>query len=114
MIKVNPLTLGACSHERESPGYQPTPSLRHLIEIRDHTCAFPGCRQPATRCDKDHTVPYHTGGRTCWCNLAPLCRFHHKVKQAHGWELAQPEPGVLNWTAPSGWTYRVTPYQRPR
>ena len=114
MIKVNPLTLGACSHERESPGYQPTSSLRHLIEIRDRTCAFPGCRWPAARCDKDHTVPYHKGGRTCWCNIAPLCRFHHKVKQANGWELAQPEPGILIWTAPSGWTYRVTPYARPR
>jgi hypothetical protein len=27
------------------------------------------------------------------------------VKQAPGWHLTQPEPGVLVWTTPSGRTY---------
>jgi len=28
-----------------------------------------------------------------------------KVKQAPGWHLAQPSPGVLVWTTPAGRTY---------
>ena len=28
-------------------------------------------------------------------NLPPLCRHHHRCRQAQGWQLNQPEPGVL-------------------
>jgi hypothetical protein len=41
--------------------------------------------------------------------LAPLCRHHHRAKQAEGWRLAQPEPGVLRWQTPSGRTYVTGP-----
>jgi hypothetical protein len=87
--------------------------VRHLIEIRQPTCSHLGCRRPAARCDVDHTVPYHLGGRTCLCNLAPLCRHHHRCKQAEGWRLEQPEPGVLVWHTPSGRTYTITPTEYP-
>ena len=103
-----------CTHARETAGYQPSPGLRHLIEIRQATCAFPGCMRPATRCDKDHTVPYHRGGRTCECNLAPLCRHHHEVKQARGWTLEQTSPGVMTWTTPAGCRYTTTPTEHPQ
>jgi hypothetical protein len=106
---IRPLAVGSCDHERESPSYRPPPALRHLIAIRQRTCSFPGCRRPAARCDQDHTVPHHLGGRTCECNLAPLCRRHHQAKQAQGWRLEQPEPGVLVWTLPHGRSYRVGP-----
>jgi hypothetical protein len=36
--------------------------------------------------------------------LAPLCRHHHRAKQAEGLLLEQPEPGVLIWKVPSGRT----------
>ncbi len=68
------LEKGTCSHPRESRGYQPSPSLRHLIQIRNPTCTGPGCRRPATRCDLDHVIPYDRGGRTCECNVHPLCK----------------------------------------
>ncbi len=103
-----------CAHRRESAGYQPSPALRHLITIRQRTCAFPGCRRPATRCDQDHTIPYDKGGRTCECNLAPLCRAHHETKQTRGWRLEQPHPGHLTWTTPSGRTYTTHPTKYPR
>ena len=45
------------------------------------------------------------------CNLAPLCRHHHRCKQAEGWRLEQPEPGVLVWHTPAGRTYTTTPTQ---
>ena len=99
----------SCDHARETAAYRPTPALRHLMEIRYATCTYPGCRRPAMRCDADHTVAYHRGGRTCLCNIAPVCRAHHQAKQAHGWHLRQLQPGVLAWTTPSGRTYSEGP-----
>jgi len=99
----------ACRHPRQTIRYQPGNQLRTLIRARQRRCSFPGCRRPAAGCDLDHTLPYHQGGRTCECNLSPLCRTHHQVKQAHGWTLTQPEPGILTWTTPHGRSYTITP-----
>jgi hypothetical protein len=96
-----------CDHARETAAYRPSPGLRHLVEIRNATCTYPGCRQPATHCDADHTTAYHHGGRTCLCNLAPLCRRHHRAKQAPGWHLTQGQPGIMTWQLPSGRCYQT-------
>ncbi len=101
------LAGGDCDHARETAAYRPSPGLRHLIEIRHATCTYPGCRRSAARCDADHTVAYHRGGRTCLCNLAMLCRHHHEVKQSPGWRLDQASPGVMTWTTPAGRRYSV-------
>jgi hypothetical protein len=102
-----------CGHTRQSAGYKPSPSLRHLVEVRQRTCSFPGCRRSARRCDLDHTVPFDYGGRTCECNLAPLCRRHHRAKQAPGWHLEQSEPGRMTWRLPSGRAYTTRPEPYP-
>ena len=107
------LGRGDCDHAWETAAYQPTGRLRHLLHIRHATCTYPGCRRPARHCDQDHTLAYDQGGRTCLCNLAPLCRHHHQVKQAHGWTLEQASPGVLTWTTPAGRRYTVTPTEYP-
>jgi Domain of unknown function (DUF222) len=112
-IAISRLETDDCRHPRESRSYRPPPSLRHLITIRQPTCSFPGCRRPAIRCDDDHTLPYDQGGRTCECNLAPLCRRHHRAKQARGWQLAQPEPGTMVWITPSGRSYATGPTAYP-
>ena len=112
-MRITPIESGTCSHRRESPGYRPSPSLRHIVKIRSPRCGFPGCRRIAARCDDDHTIPHHLGGRTCECNLHPLCRRHHACKQAPGWRLDQPEPGILTWTLPSGRQVSVTPESYP-
>jgi hypothetical protein len=104
-ITITTLETGTCAHPRQTPAYRPPDSLRHLIKIRSPRCGYPGCRRPATRCDDDHTIPHHQGGKTCECNLHPLCRRHHQAKQAPGWRLEQPEPGLLTWTTPSGRRY---------
>jgi HNH endonuclease len=111
-VTITPVAAGTCEHRRESAGYQPSDSLRHIIKIRSPRCGAPGCRRPAVRCDDDHTIPYDQGGRTCECNLYPLCRRHHQTKQARGWHLTQPEPGTLIWTTPSGrhYTTKAEPY----
>lgn len=94
-----------CAHERQSAAYRPPPTLQHLIRVRQQTCAFPGCRRPASQCDLDHTTPFQCGGLTCECNLSPLCRRHHEAKQAPGWHLSQDQPGVMTWRLPSGRIY---------
>jgi hypothetical protein len=112
-ITITTLESGTCTHRRETAAYRPPPSLRHLIKIRDRRCGYPGCRRPAKCTDDDHTIPHHKGGKTCECNLYPLCRRHHRAKQAPRWQLEQPEPGLLTWTLPSGRCYTTTPEPYP-
>jgi hypothetical protein len=112
-VTVNPLAQDTCDHRHQEPGYQPSRRLQHLINTRTPTCSAPGCRQPAARCDLDHTVPYDQDGRTCECNLAPLCRHHHRCKQSEGWCLDQPRPGTLTWTTPAGRHYTTPPSAFP-
>ena len=109
VIGLRALAAGGCDHERESGHYRPPPALWHLIQIRNQRCTAPGCRMPAAKCDGDHTLAFEKGGLTCECNLAPLCRHHHRIKQLQGWRLEQPEPGVLAWVTPSGWKYITGP-----
>jgi hypothetical protein len=107
--KLTPVIRGPCQHARAEHRYRPSRKLQHLVRARNATCAAPGCSRRAATCDLDHTHPHHRGGRTCECTLAPLCRHHHRCKQAEGWWLEQPEPGVLVWHTPAGRTYTTTP-----
>jgi hypothetical protein len=104
-----PVARGPCDHAHAETGYHPSRKLAHLIRARSGTCTAPGCTRPAARCDLDHTLPWDQGGLTCQCDLAPLCRHHHRCKQAQGWHLDQPQPGVLIWRTPAGRSYRTTP-----
>jgi hypothetical protein len=113
-VRLTPIARGSCDHRHAETGYQPSRKLRHLITTRSARCSAPGCGRPAARCDLDHTVAWDAGGITCECDLAPLCRHHHRCKQAQGWRLEQPEPGVLVWRTPAGRTYTTTPTEYPR
>ncbi|MGH3159394.1 MAG: DUF222 domain-containing protein [Streptosporangiaceae bacterium] len=113
MVTVQPVATGQCDHRSQEPGYRPSPALQRLIRTRTRTCCYPGCRRPATQCDLDHTVAYEDGGRTCECDLAPLCRRHHQLKQAQGWKLEQNSPGVMTWLTPAGRRYTTLPSQHP-
>jgi hypothetical protein len=106
---LNPVIRGPCQHAQAEDRYRPSRKLQHLVKARNATCTAPGCGRRAARCDLDHTDPHHDGGLTCECNLAPLCRHHHHCKQADGWRLEQPQPGVLVWHTPAGRTYTTTP-----
>jgi len=107
------LRAGDCDHARAEDGYEPSRFLRNLIIFRQPACSFPGCRRPAAHCDLDHTRPYDQGGLTCECNLAPLCRKHHRAKQAPCWLLTQDQPAVMRWRLPSGRTYTTRPEPYP-
>jgi Domain of unknown function (DUF222) len=106
---LTPITRGPCDHAHAEAGYRPSRKLAHLIRARNTRCTAPGCGRPAARCDLDHTVAWDQGGMTCECGLAPLCRHHHRCKQAKRWRLEQPEPGLLRWWTPSGRTYTIKP-----
>ena len=122
-------------------GYRIPADLRRLVTLTAPTCVAPGCSVPAARCDLDHRVPW-PAGPTCSCNLAPLCRTHHRMKTHRGWRLrAGPadEPAdeaadgvaadqrlprapthhtsrrpdaTVTWTSPSGAAYEVAPARR--
>jgi len=112
-VKITSLQADPCAHPRQGRGYHPGPALRHLIQVRNPTCTAPGCRRPAQRCDLDHTTPHHLGGRTCECNLGPLCRRHHQCKQCPGWTLTQTSPGSFTWTTPGGRRHQTTLAEYP-
>lgn len=71
------------------------------------TCVFPWCTKPARICDHDHIVPFNhddpaSGGASCDCNIAPLCRHHHQLKTHAGWRYTPLETGTWLWSDPHG------------
>jgi Domain of unknown function (DUF222) len=107
-ITLTPIAKGTCDHASEEHRYTPSRKLKHIVRARTTRCTAPGCGAQAACCDLDHTTAY-PAGRTCQCNLSPPCRRHHRAKQAPGWQLTQPEPGVMRWTTPSGRSYTTGP-----
>jgi hypothetical protein len=99
----------SCDHRYETSRHDPSPLLRHLVEVRDGACTHPGCQRPATRADFEHTVPWEDGGRTCGCNGNAKCRRDHQIKQHKDWTVTQPAPGFNQWRVPSGRTYLQGP-----
>jgi hypothetical protein len=99
-------------HPTDAPpeaGYTPSQALADFVRCRDLTCRFPGCDQPARRCDLDHTIPYVDGGPTHASNLKALCRRHHLLTTFWGWRDQQLPDGTAIWTSPAGQTYVTTP-----
>jgi hypothetical protein len=90
--------------------YRPPAALADHVRARDRTCRFPGCRQPAARCDLDHLTPY-PAGPTADHNLYALCRHHHRLKHETTWKLdhSRDRSAAVRWTSPTGRTYTTEP-----
>ncbi|WP_420120807.1 DUF222 domain-containing protein [Nakamurella sp.] len=92
--------------------YEPPAGLADHVLVRDQSCVMPGCRQPAHRCELDHTEPFHpgqaTGGSTSAANLAPACTHHHRAKDGGGYHLTRTDQGY-RWTTTLGRTYTRPP-----
>ena len=84
--------------------------LARWLRARDGTCRFPGCRVSTANTEIDHTTDWAHGGPTDHGNLAHLCRRHHRFKTLGLWKAAQPRPGVIEWTSPTGRVYRTEPF----
>jgi hypothetical protein len=88
--------------------YQPPQPLVDHVVARDRTCTGPGCRQPAHRCDLDHTVPYPQGSTSAH-NLGCRCRHCHRLKHHTPWRVTQHRDGTNIWTSPTGHRYTRPP-----
>ncbi len=63
--------------------YEIPERIKEHVALRDGGCVFPWCHRKARHCDCDHVIAWKadgSGGPTCSCNLAPLCRRHHRAK----------------------------------
>ncbi|CUR55202.1 putative HNH endonuclease [metagenome] len=85
--------------------YEVPDRLRTRSDLFHQTCMFPWCTRPARSCDSDHVIAHAAGGATCDCNLAPLCRRHHRLKTKTGWRYRRIESGVFLWTSPHGYQF---------
>lgn len=88
---------------------RPGAGLRRLVESRDQTCSFPGCRAPASGCDLDHRIRVADGGTTDCHQLCPLCRHDHVVRHRYGWTHVRNPDGSYTWTSPLGVRYTRPP-----
>lgn len=89
--------------------YRPPVELAEFVRARDRRCRFPGCSQPARRCELDHQQSWESGGRTEAGNLECLCLRHHQLKHRTGWHVAGDPAEVLSWTSPTGHVYLSFP-----
>lgn len=82
-------------------------ATRLRADLIARTCVFPHCNRPASRCDHDHVIAYNhtnpdTGGPSCDCNIAPLCRHHHQLKTHAGWHYTVLDTALWLWSDPHG------------
>ena len=88
---------------------RPTTTQKMIVETRNPTCVYPGCRIDSAQCDLNHEVPWTDARHTTCTQLGPLCRHHHNNHHRRGWNLKQPRPGRYQWTSPLGHTYTTGP-----
>ena len=89
--------------------YETPALLREHLALRDDGCVFPWCTKKASVCDCDHITPHDADGPTCDCNLALLCRTHHRLKTHTRWRYDHHGHGVHVWRSPHGLLYRRDP-----
>jgi hypothetical protein len=89
---------------------RPNKTQKRIVETRNPTCVFPGCRMPARESDLDHENPWAITHRTQTSGLEPLCRHHHQLKD-RGWKIEKhpTRAGNYIWTSPLGHTYTTGP-----
>lgn len=98
---TSPVTGAVLAVDRYEPGVD----LKRYLDARDEHCRFLGCRMPARRCDRDHTIEAARNGPTCACNLESLCEGHHVLRHNTEWSVRQLGGGLLEWTSPLGTVY---------
>src|SRR5206468_3893724 len=87
-----------------------TKKERRALAVRDGGCRYPGCHQPASRCEAHHVVFFSRGGKTKLKNMILLCSAHHWRVHEGGWTLSLTGAGdVLVIPPQSGWMARAGP-----
>ena len=100
------------AHPEHQAGNDRIPTgVRRLVTLRRPWCEWPGCGHRATRCDLDHDLAWPAGA-TCGCDLGPVCRRHHRIKQL-GWVKRRTAAAVV-WVNPSGRRWdSPSPFEAP-
>ena len=93
--------------------YTPSELDKKIVELHARRCVHPYCPRAARHSDCDHIVPWDPDnpgrGPTCpTCNLAPLCRHHHRLKTHAGWRYWKLDPTTYLWQDPHGLLYLTT------
>ncbi|MEJ7706857.1 MAG: DUF222 domain-containing protein [Nocardioidaceae bacterium] len=88
--------------------YEVPDRLREAVHLRSPVDVFPYATSTRRGGDIDHTIPYvcpdngGPPGQTRTDNLAPMIRFHHRIKTKGRWQVSQPFDGVFIWRSPHG------------
>jgi hypothetical protein len=106
-ILTHPETGVVLSVGRER--YKVPKALRRFLRLRDETCRFAGCNQPARGADIDHNHEWQDLGHTAHDNLAHLCPGCHALKSETGWTVEQQPGGILTWHSPTGREFVTQP-----
>ncbi|MEZ5204965.1 MAG: HNH endonuclease signature motif containing protein [Acidimicrobiales bacterium] len=73
-----------------------TPAQRSAALAASHGhCYWPGCTAPAHRCDTDHLTGWEDGSCTDIDNLAPICRFHNRLKHRERYRAERRPDGTV-------------------
>jgi len=99
-VVIKPVTDLEAHHHTDA--YAIPDRLTDQTRLAQPVCAFPWCERPARRCDTDHVTAHGHGGPTCSCNLAPLCRRHHRAKTHTGWTYDKTDAATYLWRSPHG------------
>jgi len=106
-LTVQPV-IDLTDHAR-TDAYEIRDRFASRLDLLHPTCVFPWCTRPSRRCDHDHRVPHARGGDSCDCNIAPLCRHHHRLKTHAGWRYTLLEPLRFLWSDPYGQQFLTDP-----
>ncbi len=85
--------------------YAPSQTQREQLFLVQRTCAHPYCNKRARKADLDHINAFDKDGppgQTRSSNLAPLCRYHHRLKTFTDWTYARLAAGMYLWRTPTG------------
>ena len=100
--------------------YEVPDRIGEAVALRDQACIFPWCTRPARKllpdehaADCDHHTPYAEGGATCTCQLAPLCRRHHRLKTFGGWSTYAFPTAAIGGPAPPDGSSTSPPHTAP-
>ncbi len=103
-----PARIDCDAHSRHAVAdYVPSELDKRIVRLAAPRCVHPQCTRRARSCDIDHIRPFDPDrGPTCpRCNLAPLCRHHHRLKTLAGWRYWKLDPTTYLWVDPHGLMY---------
>jgi hypothetical protein len=78
-----------------------TGAVREAALLGAHTCVWPGCDIPASRCQADHVVDWRHAGETSAQNGAPMCGRHNRFKN-NGHTPHRDQRGLWHVLRPDG------------